>query len=140
MKEIIKQVKSAAPSDLRKFGFIFSIFLLGIFYFLLPWLRHSDRPSAVLLAAGVIAALAVLLPVALRPLFLVASLVGAALGAVNNRIILSLIFFVLFSPMALLMRLFSKNDPMRSNFDKQAASYRVLLGSRDLVKNKEKAF
>jgi hypothetical protein len=46
------------------------------------------------------------------------------LGWVNTRIILGLLFFVMFAPVALLFRLFGR-DPLARRLDKSATTYRI---------------
>ena len=140
MREAINVAKNATALELKKFGFIFATFLFSIFYVLLPWLKDSAHPSVVLYVALCIAFVSFLSPRLLRPLFYLASIIGSVLGAINNRLILSLIFFLIFSPLAILMRVFSKNDSMRAKIDKDLKTYRVLCADKNLIKNKEKAF
>lgn len=55
--------------------------------------------------------------------------IGHALGWVNTRILLSLVFYGLLTPMGLMMRLLGKKT-MRSVFEQDLASYRVLRTAR----------
>lgn len=130
----------ASSKELRGFGFVFAAMLVAVFYLLFPWLADRPRPAGALWLAALIATVAELWPRGLRPVFLVASLVGAVLGAVNNRIFLGLIFFLILTPMALIRRAFSSEDSMRRDLDTRVSSYRVERQSRDMVKNKGKAF
>jgi len=50
--------------------------------------------------------------------------VGEALGWLNTRIILGVLFYALFTPMGLFMRLRGK-DPMRRTLAPEVESYRV---------------
>ncbi len=50
--------------------------------------------------------------------------IGHMLGWVNTRVILGIFFYVLLTPMGLVMRLF-RADPMRRNRDRRAKSYRI---------------
>jgi hypothetical protein len=50
--------------------------------------------------------------------------VGHALGWVNTRILLGIVFYGIVTPMGLVMRLAGR-DPMRRGFDAMASSYRV---------------
>lgn len=67
-------------------------------------------------------------PRALDPLERLWLRLGLLLGAVNNRIILAVVFYGLLTPMGLLLR-WRGNDPLRRRFEAAAASYR--LPSRD---------
>jgi hypothetical protein len=49
---------------------------------------------------------------------------GQVLGWINTRIILGLVFFILFAPVALLLRILGK-DPLHRKLDDKASTYRV---------------
>ena len=65
----------------------------------------------------------------LSPVYRVWMAIGYVLGWINTRIILGVVFFLLFTPMGLIMRLLGK-DPMCRRFDPQLGSYRVLRSLR----------
>jgi hypothetical protein len=46
------------------------------------------------------------------------------LGWINTRIILGLVFFTMFAPVALVLRIFGK-DPLHRKLDEKAETYRV---------------
>jgi hypothetical protein len=52
--------------------------------------------------------------------------VGLAIGAVMNRIILSIAFYLMFFPIGMIMRLF-RNDPIARQLDPQKNTYRIVL-------------
>ena len=54
---------------------------------------------------------------------------GEALGWINTRIILSVIFYALVTPMGIVMRRFAR-DPMQRRFEPDATTYRVPKPSR----------
>jgi hypothetical protein len=54
---------------------------------------------------------------------------GEVLGWINTRVILGAIFFLLFTPLGLYMRLRGK-DPMRRTLAPEAESYRVVRQPR----------
>ena len=56
-------------------------------------------------------------------------IVGHALGWVNTRIILGIVFYGLLTPMGLAMRLFGK-DSMQRQFVQEAHTYRVMRNPR----------
>ncbi len=51
--------------------------------------------------------------------------VGHVMGWVNTRIILGILFYGVVTPMGLIMKLTGR-DPMRSAFDPDAQTYRVV--------------
>jgi hypothetical protein len=110
-------------SDLRKFGLIFGTGLVLIFGLFFPWLLERPWPAWPFIAAGILAALALVFPTGLKPLYIAWMKFGHVAGWINTRIILGLVFFVVFLPFGLIMRLF--NDPMRRKLDDATTSYRV---------------
>jgi ABC-type glycerol-3-phosphate transport system permease component len=73
--------------------------------------------------AGVLASMALVFPASLGPVYKVWMRFAEALGWINTRIILIVIFFMLFFPFGMIMRMF--NDPMRRKLDASADSYRL---------------
>jgi hypothetical protein len=50
--------------------------------------------------------------------------IGLYVGWLESRIVLSIVFFIILTPMALIMKLFNR-DTMARKFDFQVESYRV---------------
>jgi hypothetical protein len=109
--------------ELRKFGLVTGAMLILFFDLLIPWIWGIAMPKWPLIAAAILAAMALIFPASLRPVYTVWMRFAEALGWVNTRIILSVIFFLLFFPVGMIMRLF--NDPMRRKLDASADSYRI---------------
>ena len=109
--------------ELRKFGLVTGAMLILFFDLLIPWIWGIAMPMWPLIAAAILAAMAIILPASLGPVYNVWMRFAEALGWVNTRIILSVIFFLLLFPLGMIMRIF--NDPMRRKLDDSADSYRV---------------
>jgi len=109
--------------ELRQFGLVTGGMLVLFFDLLIPWIWGLSMPLWPVVVAAVLASMALVLPAALGPVYKIWMLFAEALGWVNTRIILSLIFFLIFFPFGIIMRMF--NDPMRRKFDQAADSYRV---------------
>lgn len=114
--------------QLRSFGFLVG----GIFALMGVWpvvFRGEDlRWWAVILAVALIVP-ALILPKSLGPVYRVWMKIGHILGLVNTRIILTLVFYGLFTPIGLVMRLLGK-DPMYRQFEPDAETYRVIRSAR----------
>jgi len=107
------------PRELRSFGLIVgSAFLVlgGISW----WRGHLLPPRVFWGLGGLLALLALFAPRALGPVERGWLKLGAALGYVNTRILLLLIFFLVLTPIAVVMRLF--RDPMDRRLDDGRAS------------------
>jgi hypothetical protein len=113
-------VHTKTKSELRKFGLTIGV-AFAIFGGLLFW---RDKPFWIYLefvaAAFILAAL--LVPGLLRPVERIWMKVAHILGIVMTHIILTLAYFLVITPIGLIMRLFGR-DPMRRKFDRSASSY-----------------
>ena len=112
-----------SPKELRSFAFLVgAVFVvLGLWPFIL---RGQPLRLWALILAGLLIAPGVLWPTSLRPVYGVWMAVGHALGWVNTRVILAVIFYMLFTPVAIIMRFLGK-DPMRRKMEPAAGTYRI---------------
>jgi hypothetical protein len=105
---------------LRRFGLTVGIAFLALGALLL-WRPRGAWPVPGALGA-VLLLLAGAAPVALRPIERVWMKLALALGWVMTRVVLGVIFALVFTPAGLARRLF-RRDPMELRFDRSAASY-----------------
>lgn len=119
--------KEPTRKQLTAFALIFTAFfvVLGIY----PLLQRAQARLWALGLAAAFALVGLLLPNLLSRPYAAWMKFGAALGWVNSRVILSLAYFVLFSPLGIVMRLLRK-DPMKRRFDPGLETYRVARQSR----------
>jgi hypothetical protein len=114
--------------ELRSFGLIVgSIFgVIGLW----PLLRHGlpVRTWALTLAVPLVF-LALAFPWTLRYPFRGWMFLGHCLGWVNSRILMTLMFYAVFTPTAVFMRLINR-DAMNRRFDRSATTYRVVRTPR----------
>ncbi len=123
---------------LRSFGITFAVMVVGLFGVLVPWFRGHGWPRWPWILAGVFLILGLLAPWVLGPVYRVWMKFGHFMGRVNSAIILSVVFFLIFTPVALFMRLIGR-DVLHRRLDPDAESYRV--PSRPLnMKNFERPF
>jgi hypothetical protein len=114
-------------AELRNFGLVLGA-LFAAFFGLLPLLRshHSVHICPWCLTA-VLWILALVQPSMLSYLHVAWTRLGWALGWVNTRVILTVIYTLLIVPIAVVMRLWGR-DRMGQHFDRETTTYRV--GSR----------
>jgi len=112
-----------SDQQLKHFGLLLGGILICFFGVLLPWFLNKQPGhwpfyfGFPLLLAGQFK------PKALKRLYQFWMKVGAVLGWINTRILLALVYFLIFTPIGLTMRLV-KSDPMHRKFDKNLSSYR----------------
>ena len=92
------------PKDLRSFGLILSCLM---FLFMAWWTSSWAWPYS--MAPLVIGLLAVIYPSALRPIYGPWMFIGGKIAQVNITIFLSLIYFLLFTPLACLFKLMGRD-------------------------------
>jgi hypothetical protein len=118
-----QEIPELDPKGLREFGWVTGALFVILFGLLLPWLSRHSLPHWPWIVAGILWLLASLTPASLRPIYKIWMYIGGILGWVNSRVILSIIFYGMVSPMGFLMRLLGK-DPLHRNLDPKAFSYR----------------
>ena len=110
--------------EMRKFGLMMAAVIAVLFGLLLPWLFTHAYPLWPWIIAGIFWVAAAAAPASLKPVHSGWLRLGHALGWLNTRIILGLMFYTVFLVVSLVMRLIGK-DPMARKFDASLNSYRV---------------
>ena len=114
--------------ELRHFGLIVGG-IFGVIGFW-PMVFRGQGPRLWALAIAVALVIpAVVLPRSLTRVHRVWMAVGETLGWINTRILLSVVFYGVVTPMGIIMRRLGR-DPMHRRFDPGAATYRVLKPGR----------
>ncbi len=117
--------KKLDKKHLREFGLITGGILVGIFGLLLPWLLEHDFPSWPWIIAGILWVWAILLPTTLRPVYRAWMAIGRVLAWINTRIILGIMFYLIFFPVGLVLKLAGK-DAMTRKLNKTQDTYRII--------------
>ena len=109
-----------SPRELRRFGLILTAgfaIVGGISW----WRGHTVPPAVLWSLAALVGTAALVVPRALGPVERWWLRVGLVLAWVNTRIILTVLFYVVLTPIALVMRLF--RDPLDRRRSAEAPSY-----------------
>jgi hypothetical protein len=118
-------IPALSSKGLRKFGITTGAIIVVLFAIFFPWVFDAaSMPVWPWVLAGLLWVPAFFMPNSLQPVYATWMKIGHAIGWVNTRIILGLVFYVLVLPMGLIMRMFGK-DPMARKYDKSVPSYRV---------------
>lgn len=119
MIEEIKNIKSE-KSDLRKFGVTIGLFLL-ILSGILFW-KGRDTFEITLIFGVALCVLGLAIPVVLKPIHWIWMVLAAILGWIMTRVILSVLFYVVITPIGLFARL-SGNRFLDLAWDKSKDTY-----------------
>lgn len=109
--------------ELRQFGLILA-FILFVLFVVIPFFRDKSPTLTAVSIIVILVLWALVLPASMKHLFKLWMMIGELLGWVNTRIILGVVFVVLFLPVSIMMRLMGK-DPLHLSLTKDATSYRV---------------
>ncbi|MBL8329211.1 MAG: hypothetical protein JNJ71_10195 [Rubrivivax sp.] len=104
----------------RSFGIVF--FVVFLIIGLWPLMKHGTVRWWSLAIAAAFLVIALVYPKVLAPLNRLWMKFGLLLAAIISPIFLGILFFLVFMPMGLVIRLFGK-DPMRLKLDPNAKSY-----------------
>jgi Saxitoxin biosynthesis operon protein SxtJ len=119
IKDEIKNIKQS-PKDLRKFGLTVGTVLLLIAFFLI-W-KHKPSQFYFLYIGAFLVLAGFLFPSILRPLNKVWMTLAVLLGWIMTRMILSLLFYLVITPISLIARISGKHF-LDLKIDKSRASY-----------------
>ena len=108
----------------RKFGLTTGAIVIGLFGLLIPWLFSLNYVKWPWILGGVLGLWALLAPPTLKPVYVGWMKFGHVMNWINTRIILGILFYGLFLPIGVVMRLFGK-DPMQRKLSSAVKTYRV---------------
>ena len=119
------QIENPGTLELRKFGLLMGAIIAALFGLLLPWLFDYSWPLWPWIATGVFWAWGLVHPDSLFVLYRLWLKFGHVAGWINTRIILGVMFYLIFFPAGILMRMCRK-DPMARKLDNTTDSYRIV--------------
>jgi len=111
-------------SELRNFGLIMAAVICCLFGLLLPWLFDRNIPGWPWVMATLFVMPALLYPPSLKPVYHLWMKFGHVMGWINTRLILGLVFYAVFFPMGLIMKLIGR-DPLNRKYLGSQTSYRI---------------
>ncbi len=125
------EIPKLNKKELRRFGLLTGTIVSGLFGLIIPLILGHKLPLIPWIITGVLYGLATFIPQSLDPIYNNWMKVAQVLAWINTRIILGLIFFLIVTPMAFIMRLVNR-DIMTRKFEFHLETYRILR----TIKNK----
>tara|TARA_B100001971_G_scaffold196927_1_gene205163 strand:- start:1237 stop:1650 length:414 start_codon:yes stop_codon:yes gene_type:complete len=119
MIEEIKNIKSE-KSDLRKFGITVGLILMIVSGFLF-W-KEKESFQILITSGAILLILGVTIPVILKYIYWVWMIFATIIGWVMTRVILSLMFYAIITPIGFILRLFGKQF-IELNWNKTDSTY-----------------
>ena len=119
MLEEIKNIKSE-KSDLRNFGITIGIILLIISGFLF-W-KEKESFQIFLVFGIILSLIAIAIPSVLKPVYWMWMIFATILGWIMTRVILSILFYIIVTPIGLIARLLGKQF-IELQWNKESSTY-----------------
>ncbi len=119
--EEIKNIKSG-KRELRQFGVTIGI-ILGLLGLWFLW-REKDWYLYLLVVSIIFLFLGIVLPLLLKPIHKLWMSLAVLIGWIMTRVIITILFYLIVTPIGLLARLCGK-DFLNTKFDKKVNSYWV---------------
>jgi len=113
--------KNPSRRDLRVFSLVLAVFAGG--FATLAFCKDKNIAAYVLYALSVWGVFsAALIPGFIKPAYIAFSYIGLVLGWINTRLLLGIIFYLIFTPISLFFKLTGR-DILGRRFDKNATTY-----------------
>ncbi|MGB5772986.1 MAG: SxtJ family membrane protein [Crocosphaera sp.] len=118
------EIPKLDKKGLKEFGLVTGVLIALLFGLILPLLWGHNLPLIPWIIAGVLGSLALFIPQSLAPIYQGWMRVAQVLAWINSRIILGIIFLLIVTPMALIMKII-KRDPMNRKLEFRLETYRI---------------
>ena len=132
-----RRIPELDRKGLREFALVTGGVISGLFGLVLPWLFDLGWPKWPWILGGVLIAVGLVVPTALRPVYRTWMQFGLILSRITTPIIMGLVYFLVITPTGLARRLLS-SDPMSRDFSGKE-SYRI-PSKKAPAKNMERPF
>ena len=100
--------KDATKKDLRQFGIALSV-ILGVFGTIHFFKGHGSAYPWFFALAIVFLFLGILIPKSLKQVFTIFTKIAHAIGWFNTRVILIVVYYIILTPIGLVMKMFGKD-------------------------------
>lgn len=108
----------------RKFGLTTGAIVIALFGLCVPWVFDLHYPRWPWILGGTLGLWALVAPATLKPVYAAWMKFGQLMNWINTRLILGILFYGVFLPFGMAVRLFGK-DPMHRKLDETLSTYRV---------------
>ena len=119
-----QEIPELDRKGLREFGLVTGGILVLLFGLFFPWLLGRPFPYWPWVLGGLLTIWALLAPTTLRRFYQLWMRLALVLSRVTTPIIMSLVFFLVITPIGFIMRI-RGYDPMARRLDPNVTSYRV---------------
>ena len=120
----MNEIPKLDRKGLREFAIVTGGVLALIFGLFLPWVFERSYPYWPWIVWALLGGWGLIAPESLRPVYKAWMKFALLLGKVTTPLVLGIVFFLIFFPVAMVFRILRK-DPMKRKLDEHSPSYRV---------------
>ncbi len=117
--------KMADKNELRRFGIVVGLIIAILFGLVLPYLLNLSYVTWPWIVGAALLLPGVLFPNLLTPVYKAWMLLGVLLNRIVSPVVLGVLFFGVFLPYGVVMRLMGK-DPLHLKLEPNAETYRTI--------------
>jgi hypothetical protein len=120
----INSIPDPDRKGLREFGALTGSIVALLFGLFFPWLLDRGIPLLPWVLGGTLILAGIVVPTSLRVVYRLWMRFGLLLNKITTPLILALVFYLIITPTALIMRVLGRH-PIARRFDHDAKSYRI---------------
>ena len=124
MSDAMHNIPELDRTGLRKFGVTTGAIVAGLFGIFFPWLLNAGFVMWPWVLFTLLLIMALVAPMSLRPVYQIWMRFGLFMSRFTTPLIMGLVFFLVITPVALIMKVVSR-DPMKRKLTKNQSTYRV---------------
>ena len=124
MSDAIHAIPELDRSGLRQFGITTGIIVAVLFGVFFPWLLEAGFVLWPWVLCGILALMGLVVPMSLRPVYKIWMRFGLMMSRFTTPLIMGLVFFLVITPVALIMKILGR-DPLRRKLAQDQTTYRV---------------
>jgi uncharacterized membrane protein len=124
MSNAIHAIPELDRSGLRQFGITTGVIVAVLFGVFFPWLLEAGFVLWPWVLCGLLALMGLVAPMSLRPVYQLWMRFGLMMSRFTTPLIMGLVFYLVITPVALIMKVLGK-DPMRRKLAQDQTTYRV---------------
>ncbi len=135
----LSEIKKVSSKELKSFGFLMGLLVPLFFSLIIPWIFNSSFKIIPLYIGIAFIVVTLVVPKLLKYVYIPWMLLGGILGFINTKIILSFIFFLIFSPVGIYFKLI-KRDFLQQAIDEDVLTYKKINNVPFESKSMERPF
>ena len=138
MSDATHTIPELDRSGLRQFGITTGVIVAVLFGVFFPWLLEAGFVLWPWVLCGLLALMGLVAPMSLRPVYKIWMRFGLMMSRFTTPLIMGLVFFLVITPVALVMKIMGR-DPMKRKLAHDQTTYRV-TSSRSARERLERPF